>query len=286
MDAINDRNVLPFRIDYINTIRTADDVTDKQVSAIATEEALLSQDRLAQIVGYILDHFDQKTRRASTYLLGDRRVAGFNSILATASIEAAKRYYHLFDNLQRERQVTQPGYRPLKVAVIYSYAPNEAEPDGLLAEEEFETDDLPPDSRAFLEQAVKDYNELFGTSYDTSTDKFQNYYKDVSQRLKDRELDLLIVVNMFLTGFDATTLNTLWVDKGLRQHGLIQAYSRTNRILNSVKTYGNIVSFRNLEQADQRRPGAVRQPGRPERRAAQAVRRIPRRLRRPGRRAP
>jgi type I restriction enzyme R subunit len=248
VDAISDRNVLPFRIDYINTIRTADDVTDKQVSAIATEEALLSQDRLSQIVGYILDHFDQKTRRGSSYLLGDRRVAGFNSILATASIEAAKRYYYLFDNLQRERQVVQPGYRPLKVAVIYSYAPNEAEPDGLLAEEQFETDDLPPDSRAFLEQAVKDYNELFGTSYDTSTDKFQNYYKDVSQQLKDRELDLLIVVNMFLTGFDATTLNTLWVDKGLRQHGLIQAYSRTNRILNSVKTYGNIVSFRNLEQ--------------------------------------
>jgi type I restriction enzyme, R subunit len=248
VDAINDRNVLPFRIDYINTIRTAEDVTDKQVSAIAAEEALLSQDRLSQIVGYILDHFDQKTRRGSTYLLGDRRVAGFNSILATASIEAAKRYYHLFDNLQRERQVTQPGHRPLKVAVIYSYAPNEAEPDGLLAEEEFETDDLPPDSRAFLELAVKDYNDMFGTSYDTSTDKFQNYYKDVSQRLKDREIDLLIVVNMFLTGFDATTLNTLWVDKGLRQHGLIQAYSRTNRILNSVKTYGNIVSFRNLEQ--------------------------------------
>ena len=248
VDAINDRNVLPFRIDYINTIRTAEDVTDKQVSAIATEEALLSQDRLSQIVGYILDHFDQKTRRSSAYLLGDRRVAGFNSIFATASIEAAKRYYHLFDNLQRERHVTQPGYRPLKVAVIYSYAPNEAEPDGLLAEEEFETDDLPPDSRAFLEEAVKDYNELFGTSYDTSADKFQNYYKDVSQRLKDRELDLLIVVNMFLTGFDATTLNTLWVDKGLRQHGLIQAYSRTNRILNSIKTYGNIVSFRNLEQ--------------------------------------
>ncbi|MGC9222197.1 MAG: type I restriction endonuclease subunit R, EcoR124 family, partial [Solirubrobacteraceae bacterium] len=214
----------------------------------ATEEALLSQERLSQIVGYILDHFDQKTRRGATYLLGDRRVAGFNSILATASIEAAKRYYHLFDNLQRERQVTKPGYRALTVAVIYSYTPNETEPDGLLAEEGFETDALPPASRAFLEQAVKDYNELFGTSFDTSADKFESYYKDLSRRLKDRELDLLIVVNMFLTGFDATTLNTLWVDKGLRQHGLIQAYSRTNRILNSVKTYGNIVSFRNLEQ--------------------------------------
>lgn len=248
VDAINDKNVLPFRIDYINTIRAADDIPDAQVSAIATEEALLSQERLAQIVGYILEHFDQKTRRGATYLLGDRRVAGFNSILATASIEAAKRYYYLFDNIQREREITHPGHAPLKVAVIYSYAPNEAEPDGLLAEEGFEPDDLPPDSRWFLEEAIKDYNAMFGTSYDTSPEGFQNYYKDVSQRLKDRELDLLIVVNMFLTGFDATTLNTLWIDKGLRQHGLIQAYSRTNRILNSVKSYGNIVSFRNLER--------------------------------------
>jgi type I restriction enzyme R subunit len=249
VDAINDRNVLPFRIDYINTIKTAEGVVDKQVSAIDTEAALLSQERLAQVVNYILDHFDQKTKRSSAYRLGDARVSGFNSILATASIEAAKRYYHLFDNIQAERQVNDPSYRPLKVALIYSYAPNEAEADGLLPEEEFETAEMDASSRAFMEAAIADYNELFGTSYDTSTDKFENYYKDLCRRLRNRDLDLVIVVNMLLTGFDATTLNTLWVDKSLRQHGLIQAYSRTNRILNSVKTYGNIITFRDLEDA-------------------------------------
>jgi len=249
VDAINDRNVLPFRIDYINTIKTAEGVVDKQVSAIDTENALLSQERLAQVVNYIFDHFDQKTKRTSAYRLGDTRVSGFNSILATASIEAAKRYYYLFDNIQRERQVDDPTWRPLKVAVIYSYAPNEAEAAGLLAEEEFDAAAMDAGSRAFMEQAIADYNELFGTSFDTSSDKFENYYKDLSRRLRNRDLDLVIVVNMLLTGFDATTLNTLWVDKSLRQHGLIQAYSRTNRILNSVKTYGNIVSFRDLEDA-------------------------------------
>jgi type I restriction enzyme R subunit len=135
------------------------------------------------------------------------------------------------------------------VGLIYSFAANEEDADGLLGEEGFETAGLDESSRDFLDAAIKDYNALFGTSFDTSADKFQNYYKDLSQRLKTRELDLVIVVNMFLTGFDATTLNTLWVDKNLKAHGLIQAYSRTNRILNSVKTYGNIVSFRNLEQA-------------------------------------
>jgi type I restriction enzyme, R subunit len=135
----------------------------------------------------------------------------------------------------------------LKIGLIYSYAVNEDDPD-FLAEEEFETDDLDASSRDFLERAIADYNAMFGMSYDTSSDQFQGYYKDVSLRLRNRELDLAIVVNMFLTGFDATTLNTLWVDKGLRAHGLIQAYSRTNRILNSVKTYGNIVTFRDLEE--------------------------------------
>lgn len=130
-----------------------------------------------------------------------------------------------------------------RCGLIYSFAANEEEADGLLNEEEFETEGLDQSSRDFLDAAIKDYNALFGTSFDTSADKFQNYYKDLSQRLKKRELDLVIVVNMFLTGFDATTLNTLWVDKNLRAHGLIQAYSRTNRILNSVKTYGNIISF-------------------------------------------
>ncbi|NMR20662.1 type I restriction endonuclease subunit R [Cellulomonas fimi] len=243
VDAINDKNVLPFRIDYVNTVRQADTVVDKQVSAIDTAKALLAPQRVRKVVEYIREHFDQKTKRNETYRLADKRVAGFNSIFATASIEAAKIYYNQF-GLQ---QLDLPEAQRLKVALIYSYAANEDEPDGLLDEEEFETDGLDKSSRDFLEDAIQDYNDMFGTSFDTSADKFQNYYKDLSLRLKNREIDLVIVVNMFLTGFDATTLNTLWVDKNLRAHGLIQAYSRTNRILNSVKTYGNIVSFRNLE---------------------------------------
>jgi type I restriction enzyme R subunit len=141
-----------------------------------------------------------------------------------------------------------PPDRQLKVGLIYSYAPNEAEEDGFLDEEGFETDALDKSSRDFLEAAIGDYNAMFGTNYDTSSDRFQNYYKDLSLRLKNRQIDLVIVCNMFLTGFDATTLNTLFVDKRLVNHGLIQAYSRTNRILNSVKTYGNIVTFRDLEE--------------------------------------
>jgi type I restriction enzyme, R subunit len=245
VDAINDKNVLPFRIDYINTVKAPDDLTDKQVEAINTGAALLAPERVSQIVTYIRDHFDQKTKRNSTYTLGDKRVAGFNSIFATASIDAAKHYYTEF----AEQQKALPGPQRLKIGLIYSFAANEEEADGILGEEEFETGALDASSRDFLESAVSDYNVMFGTSFDTSADKFQNYYKDLSLRLKDRELDMVIVVNMFLTGFDATTLNTLWVDKNLRQHGLIQAYSRTNRILNSVKTYGTIVSFRDLEQA-------------------------------------
>lgn len=248
VDAISDRNVLPFRIDYVNTLKVGD-LTDEQVAAINTEEALLGPERVGLVTSYVLDHFDQKTRRSSSYRLDDKRVAGFNSMFATASIEAAKRYYAEFKRQQAERVAADPAYRPLKVGLIFSYAANEDLDGGILGEEEFETDDLDASSRDFLESAIGDYNAVFGTSYDTSADKFGNYYKDLSRRLKNRELDLAIVVNMFLTGFDATTLNTLWVDKSLRQHGLIQAYSRTNRILNSVKTYGNIVSFRDLEQA-------------------------------------
>jgi type I restriction enzyme R subunit len=249
VDAISDKNVLPFRIDYINTIKTADDLTDKQVAAIDTERALMAPERIGQIADYVLDHFDQKTRRAQHYRLGQRRLSGFNSLFATASIDAAKRYYNAFAIRQKERQAADTGYQPLKIALIFGYAANEDLDDGVLAEAEFELDGLDSSSEAFLRDAIFDYNDLFGTSFDTSSERFQNYYKDVSLRLKSRELDMVIVVNMLLTGFDATTLNTLWVDKGLRQHGLIQAYSRTNRILNSVKTYGNIVSFRDLEQA-------------------------------------
>jgi type I restriction enzyme R subunit len=244
VDAINDKNVLPFRIDYINTIKTAPNIRDKQVSAIDTERALAAKERISQIVGYIREHFDQKTKRSASYRVGGKRLAGFNSLFATASIDAAKRYYTEFASQQKD----VPPAQRLKIGLIYSFAANEEEPDGLLGEEEFETERLDQGSRDFLDAAIKDYNGLFATNFDTSADKFQNYYKDLSQRLKNRELDLVIVVNMFLTGFDATTLNTLWVDKNLRAHGLIQAYSRTNRILNSVKTYGNIVSFRDLEQ--------------------------------------
>jgi len=245
VDAITDKNVLPFRIDYVNTIKMPESIADKQVSAIDKENALLAPERIAQVVSYIREHFDQKTKRTSHYSVAGKRLRGFNSLLATASIDAARRYYNQFA-LQQE---DLPSDQRLKVGLIYSFAPNEAIDDDLLPEEEFDTDALGWDAREFLEHAIQDYNDLYGTSFDTTADKFQNYYKDLSLRLKRREIDLVIVVNMFLTGFDATTLNTLWVDKNLRSHGLIQAYSRTNRILNSVKTFGNIVSFRDLEQA-------------------------------------
>src|SRR5699024_6717437 len=160
------------------------------------------------------------------------------------SIEASQRYYQQFKAQQAELTPD----RRLKVGIIYSYGANDATDDGILDDEAFDTDELSGDARSFLDSAIQDYNAMFGTSYDTSADKFQNYYKDLSQRLKNREIDLVIVVNMFLTGFDATTLNTLFVDKNLRMHGLLQAFSRTNRILNSVKTYGNIVAFRDLEE--------------------------------------
>lgn len=262
VDAITDKNVLPFRIDYVNTVKVGT-VVDKQVSAIDTEKALLAPERISEIVKYTLAHFDQKTKRSSSYehsvvtnvaestrarrqaeaVRERKRVRGFNAIFATASIDAARRYYNHFE-IQQEQL---PPDRNLKIGLIYSYGANDASDDGILDDEAFDTDALSADARGFLEDAIQDYNDIFGTSYDTSSEKFQNYYKDLSQRLKNRELDLVIVVNMFLTGFDATTLNTLFVDKNLRAHGLIQAYSRTNRILNSVKTYGNIVAFRDLE---------------------------------------
>jgi type I restriction enzyme R subunit len=242
VDAITDKNVLPFRIDYVNTVKMGE-VADKKVSAIDTERALLAGERLSKVTAYILEHFDQKTKRNDSYSLGERRVRGFNALFATASIEAARTYYGEFKKQQAE---VIPDKR-LKIGTIFSYAANEAVEDGALEEEEFETQHLTGAARDFLEVAIRDYNQMFGTSFDTSSDKFQNYYKDLSLRMKNREIDLVIVVNMFLTGFDATTLNTLFVDKQLRAHGLIQAYSRTNRILNSVKAYGNIVSFRDLE---------------------------------------
>ncbi|WP_150462250.1 type I restriction endonuclease subunit R [Nesterenkonia ebinurensis] len=247
VDAVNDKNVLPFRIDYINTIKAKPIETSSEVSSIDTASALLDPRRIKLVVEYVLDHFNQKTKRDASYTLKDRRVRGFNSLFAASSIDAAKRYYNAFGKAQLERAAQNPGYEPLKIGIIYSFAPNEELADGILAEEGFDPNELDGDSRGFLEDAIQDYNDMFSTSWDTSAEGFQGYYKDLSAKLKNRELDMAIVVNMFLTGFDATTLNTLWVDKNLRYHGLIQAYSRTNRILNSVKTYGNIVSFRDLK---------------------------------------
>ena len=246
VDAIADKNVLPFKVDYISTMREEENIEDKKVSAIDREAALASAERLSNIVGYIREHFDQKTKRNSFYKIKDRRLAGFNSIFTVSSIDVAKKYYTEF----KKQLEGVPSDKQLKIATIFSYSANEEEADGVIDDENSEnTTGLDAGSRDFLDSAISDYNQMFGTSYDTSADKFQNYYKDLSERVKSREVDIMIVVNMFLTGFDATTLNTLWVDKNLRLHGLLQAYSRTNRILNSVKTFGNIVCFRNLEKA-------------------------------------
>lgn len=242
VDAIRDGNVLPFRIDYIQTIKKREDFPDQKVYDIYREGAYKAKERVDLIVNYVLDHFAQKTRRSSSYLLKDQRVMGFNSIFATASIDMAKVYYSAFKRIQDER-----GSERLKVALIYSFGVNEDDDGCGLPDESFDVASLDTPDRDFLEAAIADYNTMFSTSFDTSGDGFQNYYKDLSDRMKNRELDMVIVVNMFLTGFDSTTLNTLWVDKDLKDHGLIQAFSRTNRILNSVKTYGNIVCFRNLE---------------------------------------
>ncbi|TYC84755.1 type I restriction endonuclease subunit R [Acetobacterium wieringae] len=242
VNAINDGNVLPFRIDYINTVKMKDGLADKAVAAIDTEAALADPARIRAVVTYLLEHFDQKTKRNHFYSLKGQRVAGFNSILAVSSIPVAKKYY-----FELKKQLADQG-RALNVATIFSFSTNEADPEDVFPDEDFDTESLDQSSRDFLEAAIADYNQAFNTNYDTSAEKFQNYYKDLSLRMKNREVDLLIVVNMFLTGFDATTLNTLWVDKNLKQHGLIQAFSRTNRILNAVKTYGNIVCFRDLQE--------------------------------------
>ena len=267
VDAINDKNVLPFRVDYIKTMDMDTDIDDKDVWDIDRERAYMAPERIRLVTEYILDHFDQKTYRGSkTYTFNvlqniaavasaggrdaideikqKQRVSGFNSIFAVSSVDAAKLYYEEF-----QRQMAADSTKRLRVALIYSYGANEEEADGILDEENSEdTSALDSNSRDFLERAIADYNAMFHTNYSADGDKFQNYYKDVSLRMKNKELDLLIVVNMFLTGFDATTLNTLWVDKNLKMHGLIQAYSRTNRILNSIKTFGNIVCFRNLQK--------------------------------------
>lgn len=270
VDAINDHNVLPFRIDYIKTIRMKDGVKDKDVAGIDKENALSAPERISAVVSYIIEHFDQKTKRnthggvyefkaltniAESAKAKDRgsvkeqkelkHISGFNSMFCVQSIETAIKYYAEF-----KKQISENPQFALKVGMIYSFGANEAEDENGFVDDENSDDTAGLDvvSRDYLESAIKDYNAMFHTDYDTSSDKFQNYYKDVSLRMKNKELDILIVVNMFLTGFDATTLNTLWVDKNLKMHGLIQAYSRTNRILNSIKTFGNIVCFRDLSE--------------------------------------
>ena len=267
VDAINDKNVLPFKVDYVKTFDNEPDIDEEQVYDIDRDAIWNSPERIRNVVKYILDNFNRKTYRnekgySFNVLTNIAEVAtaknknaveekkqklhlsGFNSIFCVSSVKAAKLYYQEF-----KKQMAENPSKKLKIATIYSYGANEAEEDGILDEENSEdTTQLDATSREFLEGAIKDYNELFKTNYDTSSDKFQNYYKDASLRMKNKDLDILIVVNMFLTGFDATTLNTLWVDKNLKAHGLIQAYSRTNRILNSIKTHGNIVCFRNLQK--------------------------------------
>lgn len=241
IDAIRDNNVLPFSVDYIKTMESKDNIQDEEVWDIDRQQALMAPERISNITSYILEHFDRKTYRNKYSPSGTSN--GFNSILAVGSISMAMAYY---DEFKKQMQSSD---RKLKVAIIYSFAANEGEQDGILEEENLEsTSGLTQSSRDFLESAIQDYNAMFATNFDTSGERFQNYYKDLSMRMKSREIDLLIVVNMFLTGFDAKTLNTLWVDKNLKMHGLIQAFSRTNRILNSVKTHGNIVVFRNLQK--------------------------------------
>ena len=227
VDAIRDGNVLPFRISTVNTVKMKEGASDKKVAAIDTEEAMMDPRRIAAVVKYIIDNFDKKTYRR------------FNSILAVASIPAAMRYYDEFK---------RAGSR-LKVATIFTYCANEDDVEDGYLDAGGDPSMLPQQSRDFLEGAIADYNEMFGTNFDTSGERFQNYYRDLSLKVKTRQVDVLIVVNMFLTGFDATTLNTLWVDKNLKMHGLIQAFSRTNRILDTVKRFGNIVCFRDLQEA-------------------------------------
>jgi type I site-specific deoxyribonuclease, hsdR family len=270
VDAINDKNVLPFRVDYVKTMDLGEDIDDEQVWDIAREKAMMAPERIRLITEYILNNFDRKTYRGDkTYIYNTltnisdvasckkgaveeikqkQRVSGFNSIFAVASVPMAKLYYQEF-----KKQMEADPTKKLRIATIYSYGANEDDYDGVIGgildeENSEDTSALDKSSRDFLEDAIKDYNEMFHTNYSTDSDKFQNYYKDVSLRMKNKELDLLIVVNMFLTGFDATTLNTLWADKNLKMHGLMQAFSRTNRILNSIKTFGNIICFRNLQK--------------------------------------
>ena len=256
VNAIDDGNVLPFKVDYVSTFHRKAEDTDARVEAIDTDSAWQHPERLRNIATYILDNFDRKTKRGGqVYSVKGTARRGFNAILACDSIKSAESYYRVLREMIGQREGCD-----LKVATIFSFAPNAPEdPCGFIDDEELECDGMPQADRDFLDGAIANYNATFSTSFSTDSQGFDGYYKDVSRRMKgegvdgkplpqDECLDLLIVVDMFLTGFDAKTLNTRWVDKNLRMHGLIQAFSRTNRILNSVKTFGNVVCFRNLEE--------------------------------------
>ena len=240
-DAIRDEKVLKFKVDYndvrpqFKSIETEKNL--EKLTALEKKQAFLHPERIKQIVQYVLDNFKQKTHRFNA---GNN---GFNAMFAVSSVDAAKAYYQTFKQLQSAVK------NPLKIATIFSFAANEEQDAiGDIVDESFEVEAMNSSAKEFLKSAIDDYNGYFATNYDVDGKSFQNYYRDLAKRVKNKEVDLLIVVGMFLTGFDAPTLNTLFVDKNLRYHGLIQAYSRTNRIYNSTKSFGNIVTFRDLEQ--------------------------------------
>ncbi|MFP5527931.1 type I restriction endonuclease subunit R [Peptococcus simiae] len=248
-DAIRDGKVLKFKVDYNNTLpkfKSGEKELDEGKLAHLEKKMFLHPERIAEVTRYILEVYDRKTHRNEYYDLKHRRLNGFNAMFAVQSVDAAKLYYEEFE----KQQARLPADKRLKVATIYSFAANEDQSaQGEIPEEGFNVSAMDSSAKAFLDKAIADYNAYFKTNFSTQGADFQNYYRDLSARVKDKQVDLLIVVGMFLTGFDAPTLNTLFVDKNLRYHGLIQAFSRTNRILNKVKAFGNIVCFRDLEEA-------------------------------------
>ncbi|HEI2628177.1 TPA: HsdR family type I site-specific deoxyribonuclease [Escherichia coli] len=247
-DAIRDEKVLKFKVDY-NDVRPQfksleTETDEKKLSAAENQQAFLHPMRIQEITQYILNNFRQKTHR--TYP-GSR---GFNAMLAVSSVDAAKAYYATFKRLQEEAANKSATYKPLRVATIFSFAANEEQNAiGEISDETFDTSAMDSSAKEFLDAAIREYNNYFKTNFSTDSSGFQNYYRDLAQRVKNQDIDLLIVVGMFLTGFDAPTLNTLFVDKTLRFHGLMQAFSRTNRIYDATKTFGNIVTFRDLERS-------------------------------------
>ena len=247
-DAIRDGKVLKFKIDY-NSInpkfKSSEEETDDEKLKALENKMFIHPERISEITKYILDRFDSKTYRNTQYTIKDKRINGFNAMFAVQSVDAAKMYYEEF----KKQQINLPEDKKLKVATIFSYAPNEERASGEIEEESMTSTALSTTAKKFLTNVVDDYNSFFQTNFTIDGNGFENYYKDLSSRVRNKEVDLLIVVGMFLTGFDAPTMNTLFVDKNLRYHGLIQAFSRTNRILNKMKAFGNIVCFRNLEKA-------------------------------------